>query len=309
MDGRIFDTVIIGAGAAGLTAGLYASRANMDTLLLEKFVPGGQAALTAFVENYPGFPEGVCGYDLMESMRVQATKFGLEIRTAEVKHISRHEGLFCIGTNACEITTRTIIVCTGVRPRKLDVPGEEALFGKGISTCATCDGSFYRGMEVAVIGGGDSALEEGMYLTRFASKVHIIHRRDKFRALAPFVEKARTDPKVAFHLDTVVTSVNGGAMVESLSLKNVKTGEASTLPVAGVFLYIGLIPNTEMFKGFLDLNDQGFITVDDVLQTSVPGIFAAGDVRDTPLRQIITAAADGAVCAYSAGKFLDKIEK
>lgn len=309
MDGKLYDTVIIGAGAAGLTAGLYASRANMNTLLLEKFVPGGQAALTAFVENYPGFPEGVSGFELMESMRAQAVKFGLDIQTTEVKFISRHDDRFCIGTNACEINTRTIIICTGVRPRKLDVPGEQELFGKGISTCATCDGSFYRGMEVAVIGGGDSALEEGMYLTRFASKVHIIHRRDKFRALAPFVEKARQDPKVEFHLDTVVTSVNGDSQVESLGLKNVKTGELSTLPVAGVFLYIGLIPNTEMFKGFLDLNQQGFIKVDGILETSVPGIFAAGDVRETPLRQIITAAADGAICAYSAGKFLDKIEK
>jgi thioredoxin reductase (NADPH) len=163
-------------------------------------------------------------------------------------------------------------------------------------------------MEVAVIGGGDSAIEEGLFLTRFASKVHIIHRRDKFRALAPFVEKARKDPKVEFHLDTVVTAVNGGGQVESVSLKNVKTGAESTLPVAGVFLYIGLIPNTEMFEGFLDMNKQGFIKVDGILQTSVPGVFAAGDVRETPLRQIITAAADGAVCAYSAGKFLEKIE-
>lgn len=305
---KIHDTVIIGAGAAGLTAGLYASRANMDSLLLEKFTPGGQAALTAFVENYPGFPDGVSGFELMDSMRRQATNFGLEIKTTEVKFISRHDDLFCIGTSACEINTRTIIVCTGVRPRKLDVPGEQELFGKGISTCATCDGAFYRDMEVAVIGGGDSAIEEGLYLTRFASKVHIIHRRDRFRALAPFVEKARKDPKVEFHLDTVVTAVNGGGQVESVSLKNVKTGAESTLPVAGVFLYIGLIPNTEMFEGFLDMNKQGFIKVDGILQTSVPGVFAAGDVRETPLRQIITAAADGAVCAYSAGKFLEKIE-
>jgi len=306
---RIHDTVIIGAGAAGLTAGLYACRANMDTLLLEKFVPGGQAALTAFVENYPGFHEGVSGYDLMDSMRKQALKFGLEIQTTEVKFISRHEDLFCIGTSACELNTRTIIVCTGVRPRKLNVPGEKELFGRGISTCATCDGSFYRDMEVGVIGGGDSAIEEGLYLTRFASKVHIIHRRDKFRALAPFVEKARQEPKVEFHMDTIVTSINGGDGVESLTLRNVKTEKESTLPVAGVFLYIGLLPNTGMFEGLLDLNEQGFIRVDDILQTSVPGIFAAGDVRDTPLRQIVTAAADGAVCAYSAGKFLDKIEK
>jgi len=306
---RIYDTIIIGAGAAGLTAGIYACRANMDTLLLEKFVPGGQAALTAFVENYPGFHEGISGFELMDNMRKQAVKFGLEIQTTEVKFISRHEPLFCIGTSACELNTRTIIICTGVRPRMLEVPGEKELFGKGISTCATCDGAFYRDMEVAVIGGGDSAIEEGLYLTRFCSKVHIIHRRDKFRALAPFVEKASQDPKIVFHTDTIVTSINGENLVESVTLKNVKTEEASVLPVAGVFLYIGLLPNTEMFREFPELDERGFIKVDENLQTSVPGIFAAGDVRDTPLRQIVTAAGDGAVCAYSAGKFLEKIEK
>ncbi len=304
----IYDIAIIGAGAAGLTAGLYAGRANMDTILLEKFTPGGQASLTAFVENYPGFPEGISGFELMDNMRKQAVKFGLEVKTAEVKFINRHDDLFCIGTSACEINTRTIIICTGVRPRSLGVPGEKEFFGKGISTCATCDGFFYREKEVAVIGGGDSALEEGLFLTRFASKVHIIHRRDKFRALAPFVQKAREEPKIEFILDTVVTAINGENSVENLTLKNVKTGEESTLPVAGVFLYVGLKPNTEMFRGFLDLDDSGFIKVNEKLRTSVPGVFAAGDVRETPLRQIITAAGDGAVCAYSAGKYLEKIE-
>ncbi|MCD6307811.1 MAG: thioredoxin-disulfide reductase [Candidatus Latescibacteria bacterium] len=304
----IHDIIIIGGGAAGLTAGLYACRANMDTLLVEKLIPGGQAAMTAFVENYPGFTDGVSGYDLMDAMRKQAEKFGLDIKNYDIKHINKHDDIFCIGTSNCEIHARTIIICTGVHPRKLDVPGEDELFGRGISTCATCDGAFYRDMEVAVVGGGDSAIEEGLYLTRFASKVHIIHRRDKFRALASFVEKAREDPKVEFHLDTVVTAVKGENSVEGVSLRNVKTGDESLLPVAGVFLYIGLIPNTTMFRDFLDLDDNGFIRVDDNLQTSAPGVCAAGDVRVTPLRQIITAASDGAVCSYSAGKFLEKIE-
>ena len=303
-----FDTVIIGAGAAGLTAGIYAARASMNTLLLEKFVTGGQAAMTAFVENYPGFPEGVSGFDLMENMRKQAAGFGLEIRTAEVMFISRHDDLFCIGTAACEIHTRTIIICTGVRPRKLEVPGENEFFGKGVSTCATCDGAFYRDMEVAVIGGGDSALDEGLYLTRFASKVHIIHRRDKFRAIPTYVEKAHENPKLVFHMDTIVSSINGNQSVESLTLKNAKTGDESVLPVAGVFLYVGLIPNTEMFSNLLDLDAGGFIKVNENLQTSVPGVFAAGDVRITPLRQIISAASDGAVAAYSAGKYLEHLE-
>ncbi|MFC1607114.1 thioredoxin-disulfide reductase [Candidatus Latescibacterota bacterium] len=302
------DTIIIGAGAAGLTAGVYAGRANMNTVLLEKFVPGGQTALTAFVENFPGFPDGVSGFDLMENMRKQALKFGLSIQTAEVQFISKHDGIFCIGTTSCEFQTKTIIICTGVRPRKLGIPGEQELFGKGISTCATCDGAFYRDMEVAVIGGGDSALEEGVFLTRFASKVHIIHRRDKFRALPTFVEKARNEPKIVFHTDTVVTSINGGQSVEGVTLRNVKTGEESDLSAAGVFMYVGLLPNTDMFKDFLDLDESGFIKVDTNLQTSVPGIFAAGDVRVTPLRQIISAASDGAVSAYSAGKFLEHLE-
>ena len=305
---NIYDTVIIGAGAAGLTAGIYACRSNMRTVLVEKFVPGGQAAMTAFVENYPGFPEGISGYDLMDRLRKQALEFGLEIKTTEVKFIKKTGDVFCLGTDECELKTRTIIISTGVFPRLLDVPGEKELFGRGISTCATCDGAFYRDMEVAVIGGGDSALEEGMFLTRFASKVHLIHRRDKFRAVPTFVDKLRENEKMVLHLDTVVTSVNGDQSVESLSLKNVKSGEESTLPVAGVFLYVGLVPNTKMFKDMLELNDQGFIVVDRNLQTSVPGIFAAGDVRETPLRQIVTAAADGAIAAFSAGRFLEKLE-
>lgn len=302
------DLIIIGAGAAGLTAGIYAGRANMKTVLLEKFVPGGQTALTAYIENYPGFPEGISGFELMDNMRKQALKFGLTITTTEVQFINRHDDRFCIGTTSCKFHTRTIIVCTGVRPRKLNVPGEKEFFGKGVSTCATCDGALYRDMEVAVVGGGDSALEEGTYLTRFASKVHIIHRRDRFRALPTFVDKARNEPKIVFHIDSIVTAVNGGQTVEGVTLKNVKTGEESNLPIAGVFLYIGLLPNTEMFRGFIDVDQGGFIKVDTNLQTSVPGIFAAGDVRVTPLRQIISAASDGAVAAYSAGKYLEDIE-
>ena len=237
---KVYDVVCIGAGAAGLTAGIYACRANMDMVLLEKFAPGGQAALTAHVENYPGFPDGISGFELMENIRKQAVSFGLEIKTAEVEFIRKKDNFFCIGTTDCELHTRSIIVATGVRPRMLDVPGEKEYFGKGVSTCATCDGAFYRGMEVAVIGGGDSALDEGLFLTRFASKVHIIHRRDRFRALHTYIKKAEDDPKIKFHLDTVVTAIKGANTVESVSLKNVKTGEELILPVSGVFLYVGL---------------------------------------------------------------------
>ncbi len=308
MSDRIHDVVIIGAGAAGLTAGMYARRSNLDTVLLEKFVPGGQAAMTAFVENYPAFPDGVSGFELMDAMSRQAEKFGLETITAEVGCIEPHSGSpFRVCTSTAEMRTRSIIVCTGVRPRFLGVPGEKEFFGKGISTCATCDGAFYRDMEVAVIGGGDSALDEGLYLTRFASTVHIIHRRDRFRAIHALVRKAEENPKIRFHLDTVVTAVTGGGFVEGLALKNVRTGAESTLPVAGVFLYVGLIPNTEMFRDLLALSGDGFILTDSDLMTSVPGVFAAGDVRDTPLRQIVTAASDGALAAYSAGKYIENI--
>ena len=305
---NLHDTAIIGAGAAGLTAGIYACRANIDTVLIEKFAPGGQAALTAFVENYPGFPDGISGFDLMENMRKQAMTFGLKTVAAEVKSINQHDSVFSIGIGSGEVYSRTIIICTGVHPRFLNVPGEKELFGKGVSTCATCDGSFYRTMEIAVIGGGDSALEEGLFLTRFASVVHIIHRRDKFRALHSYVKKVMDHPKIVLHLNTVVSAINGKDTVESLSLQNVKTGEESILPVAGVFLYVGHIPNSEIFRGLLELTEEGFIKVDRNLATSVPGIFAAGDVRETPLRQIVTAASDGAVTAFSAGRYLEKLE-
>jgi thioredoxin reductase (NADPH) len=287
---------------------MYACRSNLDTVLLEKFSPGGQAAMTAFVENYPAFPEGISGFELMDNMRRQAENFGLVIQTAEVKCIEPHEGApFRICTDTGEFLTRAVIICTGVRPRFLGIPGEKEFFGKGVSTCATCDGSFYRDMEVAVIGGGDSALDEGLFLTRFASTVHIIHRRDQFRAIHALVRKAQDNPKIRFHLKSIVTSVNGSGMVESLTLKNVSTGEESILPVAGVFLYVGLVPNTEMFRGLVALNEDGFIIADRELMTSVPGIFVAGDVRDTPLRQIVTAASDGALAAYTAGKYIEKI--
>jgi thioredoxin reductase (NADPH) len=280
----------------------------MDSVLLEKFVPGGQAALTSFVENYPAFPDGISGFDLMEKMRQQAVNFGLEIQTTEVTSIDKKDRFFSLLTTSEEILTRTIIICTGVRPRYLDVPGEKELFGKGISTCATCDGAFYRDMEVAVIGGGDSAIDEGIFLTRYASKVHVIHRRDEFRAIHSLVNKARENPKIQFHTDTIVVSINGKNSVESLRIKNVKTEEESDLAVSGVFLYVGLIPNTEIFKGLIQLNEQGFIVVDRNLATSIPGIFAAGDVCEKSLRQIITAAGDGATAAHSAGKYLEKFE-
>ncbi len=302
-----YDSIIIGAGTAGLTAGIYAARENLHSVVLEKHVTGGQAALTARIENYPGFPDGVSGFDLMELMKRHANEFGLEIKTTEVLSIKKQNGMFVLEITDGELTSKSVIICTGVRPRKLDVPGEKEFFGKGVSTCATCDGAFFQGMEVAVIGGGDSAIEEGMFLTRFASTVHIIHRREQFRAIRSLVKKAAENPVIKFHLNTEVTSINGAQTVESVTLKNRIDGTETILPVAGVFLYIGLIPNTELFKGFVDLNDNGFVLVNRDLAASLPGVFAAGDVRDTPLRQVVTAAGDGALAAYSSGRFLESL--
>ncbi len=303
-----YDSIIIGAGTAGMAAGIYAARENLHAVLLEKHIPGGQAALTARIENYPGFPDGISGYELMERMRKHASDFGLIIKNAEVTSIHKHHNLFTLETTAGELTGRTIIISTGVRPRRLGIPGEQEFFGKGVSTCATCDGAFFKGMEVAVIGGGDSAVEEGLFLTRFASMVHIIHRRDQFRAIRSLTHKASENPHIKFHLNTVVISINGSHTVENLTLKNMVDGKEWILPVAGVFLHIGLVPNSELFRGFVDLNKHGFILVDQKLAASLPGTFAAGDVRDTPLRQVITAASDGALAAYSAGRYLENIE-
>lgn len=303
-----YDSIIIGAGTAGMTAGVYAARENLHAVLLEKHLPGGQAALTARIENYPGFPEGISGYDLMERMRKHASDFGLEFRNAEVTAIHKHHHLFTVDTTAGELTARSIIISTGVRPRRLGIPGEQEFFGRGVSTCATCDGAFFKGMEVAVIGGGDSAVEEGIFLTRFASMVHVIHRREQFRAISSLTHKASENPRIKFHLNTTVISINGSRTVESLTLKNTIDGKEWTLPVSGVFLYIGLVPNSELFRGFVDLNNQGFIVVDQQLAASLPGTFAAGDVRDTPLRQVITAASDGALAAYSAGRYLENVQ-
>lgn len=300
----MYDLIIIGGGPAGLTAGIYGARARLKTLLLERGLVGGLAATTETIENYPGFPEGVSGWDLMMKFKEQAEKLGLEIRSEEVETLSLEGTVKEIRTSGGEYKGKAIILATGSRPKPLGVPGEADFYGQGVSYCATCDGAFFRNREVVVVGGGDSAVDEAQFLTRFANKVTVVHRRDRFRAAKVSVEKAQANPKIAFKLNAVIESINGEDGVESVEVRDVISGETSSLPAQGVFVYVGTEPNSKFLVGKLELTELGFIKVDTALRTSVPGVFAAGDVRDTPLRQVSTAVGDGAVAAMEAERYL-----
>ncbi len=299
-----YDIIIVGAGPAGLTAGLYAGRARLKTLLLEKLIHGGQVMTTDLVENYPGFPEGISGFELSDRMRQQAERFGLEFRSGEVLSLEPGNDHQLLRLEGAELTAGATIIASGVRHRSLGVPGEEALTGKGVSYCATCDGALYRGETIAVVGGGDTALTDTLFLCRFAEKVHLIHRRDAFRGEKILQEQVKALEKVQIHWDTVVDEVQGQHAVEALALRNVKTGETTRLPVAGVFIFVGITPNTVWLKGRVELDEWGFISTDAEMATSIPGIFAAGDVRSKLLRQISTAVGDGAIAAYAAEHYL-----
>ena len=302
------ELIIVGGGPAGLTSAIYSARALIDTLVIEKMLPGGQPVLTTFIENYPGFPEGISGPELAERLESQAGKFGAKIITSRpVLNISRREEGFEIKTEMESFLGKAVIVATGTSPRKLNVPGEEEFTGRGVSYCAVCDGAFYRDRVVAVVGGGDSAMDESIYLTRFASKVFVIHRRNQLRAEKILQERAFSNPKISFIWDTVVQSIEGDRKVELLKLKNVKTGEISELKVDGIFVYIGSTPNSSMVKDLVDLDENGFIITDNCMKTSVPGLFAAGDVRNTSFRQLATAIGDGAIAANSAERYLGEL--
>ena len=300
-----YDLIIAGGGPAGLTAGLYAARSMLKTLLLEKMTPGGQAATTFLIENYPGFPEGISGPDLAQAMENQARKFGLAVTYGEVKKMSFREPLWEVETEDKMLLAKAVIVASGVDPKKLGVPGEETLRGRGVSYCATCDGPFFKDQEIGVVGGGDSAVEEALYLTRFAAKVYLIHRRNALRAEKIIQERAFQNPKIEILWDTVVTKVLGDSGVEGLELQNVKTKTLRTLKVGGVFFYVGWLSNTEFLKGIVNLDEQGFVLTDDQMATSAPGVFAAGDVRKKLLRQVATAVGDGAMAAFAAGQYIE----
>ncbi len=297
------ELVIIGSGPAGMSAAVYGKRAGIDLVVLEKGQPGGQILITNEVENWPGTIE-TTGQALADSFRAHAEHLDTEIRRTTVQGVVPGAKAHVVKTADGDIEARTVIIATGASFRRLGCPGEAELTGAGVSYCAVCDGAFFTDVEVAVIGGGNTAVEEAEYLTRFASKVHIVHRRNEFRADKLVVERALANPKIVPVWDSVVEAINGKDLVESVTLKNVKTGEKSELAVEGVFMFVGTLPNVTFLDGILDRVDGGWIKADCSMATSVPGIFAAGDVRDTPLRQVVTAASDGAVAAMAAYHYL-----
>ncbi|HID11289.1 MAG TPA: thioredoxin-disulfide reductase [Candidatus Latescibacteria bacterium] len=301
-----YDLIVVGGGPAGLTAGIYARRAGLDTLLLEKMSPGGQAALTDLIENYPGFPEGISGAELVRRFEQQARKFGLEILTAEARRVEVDGDWKVVHTDSGELRARALIVATGAQPKKLEVPGEGGLMGRGVSYCATCDGPMFRDKVVAVIGGGNTAVQEAAYLTRFARRVYLIHRRNRLRATKILQDKLFEQEKVEIIWDTVAEEIEGDHKVEALRLRNLKTGEISRLEVDGVFIFVGTQPNTEFLRDVVELDDQGYIVTRSHTETSVPGIFAAGDVQDAIFHQVATAVGCGAQAAMMAERYLSE---
>ncbi|MEW6231220.1 MAG: thioredoxin-disulfide reductase [Chloroflexota bacterium] len=303
-EGMVYNTLIIGGGPGGLTAGLYAARAGLRVVLLEKGLPGGQISTTFRVENYPGFPEGIGGPELGSVIEQQAAHFGVPIVLTEVTGVELGGQIKTVRATNGDYRGRTVIVATGANPAALNVPGEERLRGRGVSYCATCDGAFFRGKDVAVVGGGDAAVEEALFLTRLARKVTIVHRRDVLRAAKVAQDRAFADPKIEFRWDTVVDEILGQDEVRGLALRNVKTGARSELAVEGVFIYVGMRPNTQFLGGQLALDAQGYIIANEEMETNVPGVFAVGDVRRKRLRQVVTAVADGAIAATAADVYL-----
>jgi thioredoxin reductase (NADPH) len=300
--------IIIGSGPAGLTAAIYAARANQSPLVITGREIGGQIATTDQVENYPGFPDGVTGPELVELMQKQAQRFGARIETDFVTEVNLKTHPFQLKTETGNAyAAKSLIVTTGASPRKLNVPGEKEFLGRGVSYCATCDGFFFRGKEIAVVGGGDSALQEGLFLTKFASRVHIIHRRDQLRAQPILQARARENPKVNFVWNAVVREIKGNGKVETLVLENTQTHARSKLPAQGIFVYIGHTPNTDLFKGQLEMNEEGYLKVDARLHTNVPGVFAAGEAHDHVFRQAVVSAGYGCMAEMEAEKFLAQV--
>jgi len=308
----LYDIVIIGGGPAGLTAGMYAARASLRALAITGESTVSQVTVTDLIENYPGIPEGVNGFDLAERLRTQAVQFGLQTAsgdvTAVVKKRRGDQDGWEITAGGMRYGALAVIIATGANWRRLGVPGEERFIGKGVSFCATCDGPFYKNREVAVVGGGDTAIQEAIYLTRFAKKVTVIHRRDRLRATAILQKRALANEKIAFAWNSVVESVDGLDLVQWVRLKDLKTGATRELAADGVFVFVGLIPNTDAFRELIALDRGGYITVDANMQTSVPGIFACGDCIAKRLRQVVTACGDGATAAFSAQLYIEELK-
>jgi len=301
-----YDIIIIGGGPAGLTAGLYASRARLNTLLIERALIGGQIVTTDKVENYPGFEEGISGPELVRHMELQAKRFGLEIISGRVvlaedkgdsKSVRLEDGNEC----AC----KAIIIASGAEPAKLEVEGEDKYRGRGVSYCATCDGAFFKNLKIAVVGGGDSAIEEALFLTKFASEVYVVHRRNELRATKILQERLFANPKIKVVWDSVVEKIEGDDFIKGVLLRNVKTQEKNLLNVEGIFIYVGTRPNTEFLPNSIKLNEKGYIMTDDNMAASAPGIFAAGDIRAKLLKQVSTAVGDGATAAFAAERYIE----
>jgi thioredoxin reductase (NADPH) len=299
-----YDVIIIGAGPSGYTAGIYCSRAGYDTLILSGNLPGGQLVNTTEVENYPGFENGIMGPDLMIDMRKQSQRMGTTIVDDVAVDVDFRRKPFKVLTASEEYEGRAVIIATGANPRKLGLEGEETFGGKGVSYCATCDGPFFRNQEIVVVGGGDSAIEEATFLTKFATNVHLVHRRAELRASKVMQERALNNQKIKFHWDSAVTEIKGDQKMQQAVLKNLKTNEETTLDAGGLFVAIGHEPNTQLFKGQIDLDDEGYVVLKDKTHTNIDGIFAAGDVHDRSYRQAITAAAFGCMAAIDVDKYL-----
>jgi thioredoxin reductase (NADPH) len=302
-----YEVIIIGSGPAGYTAGVYTSRAKLNTLLISGSLPGGQLMTTSEVENYPGFPNGIFGPELMMNMRQQAERFGAKLLDDEVVEVDFKKRPFGIRTHGQEFRSESVVICTGASPRKLGLRAEQEFAGKGISYCATCDGPFFKGEDIAVVGGGDTAIEEATFLTKFGKSVKIIHRKDFLRASKILQEKAFENPKIDFVWDNVVSDIGGNKKINSISVRNLKTGEERKIPVGGLFVAIGHEPNTSIFKGQLELDDRGYIVLTKNTRTSVEGVFAAGDVHDYRYRQAITAGGFGCMAALDVEKWLVEI--
>ena len=303
-----YDVIIIGGGPAGLTAGLYTSRARLHTLLIEVGFLGGQMTTTEMIENYPGFPQGVAGEELGRLMEEQAKRFGLEIINQEIAEVTVDRKLKRVRTGEAGYSCKALIICTGAEYRKLGVPGEREYTGKGVSFCATCDGAFFRDQKVAVVGGGDSALTEAIFLTRFVKELTIIHRRDALRATKIYQERAFANPKIRFLWNSIPQEIKGDQVVKSIVVRDVKTGEVREFETDGVFLFVGLTPRTQFLKGLVELDASGYVLTDPSCKTSQKGVFAAGDCTKKLLRQVTTAVGDGATAAFAAEKYIEENE-
>jgi thioredoxin reductase (NADPH) len=302
------NVIIIGSGCAGLTAAIYAARANLKPLVIDGYEPGGQLTLTTMVENFPGFPDGILGPELIENMRKQAQKFGAEFKPGAVTQVDLSRRPFKVVAGKETYETKTLIVASGASARLLNLENERKLMGHGVSTCATCDGYFFRGKEIAVVGGGDTAMEEAIFLTRYASRVHLIHRRKEFRASKIMLDRAHHNEKIQFITPAVVADVFDASkgVVEAVKLRNVETNETRTLPVEGLFIAIGHEPNTKVFQGQLEMDPNGYLISRNGSKSNVPGVFVAGDVQDYRYRQAVTAAGSGCMAAMDAEKFLEE---